>query len=376
MTAKAKTFSSFVMREMELPKKTSSIAVVVADGLEGKGGIEKVMTYLTRTLAREHSNRPFFIQRTRFGNAQIVRHATTPLALAQFTARCLAGRVSLAHINIAPRGSTWRKWLFAKAAKRAGVSVLLHLHGSGYDDFFAARSRSTQHRIRDLFQSADHVVVLGDHWYNFARDRLGVSQERLSIVVNGTPEPEAMADPSSPEPTIVFFGQVSERKGIDILLPALGKVAAKGLPFRLRIGGNGELEHWKTVAIEEGLADRAEFLGWVGEETVDLQMRDADIFVLPSRAENQPVAILEAMARGLPVVSTAIGAIPETVGDEECGLIVPPADIQALAQALERLVRDPARRITMGRKGRAKWEANYSIRSSANAFADIYQQIV
>ncbi|MBX7540815.1 glycosyltransferase family 4 protein [Qipengyuania sphaerica] len=364
------------MNVTSLADRKDQIAIVVADGLGGKGGIEKIMSYLTRTLANDHPDLPFYIQQTRYGDAQLVRHATTPLALAQFAARCLSGKVSLAHINVAPRGSTWRKLLFARAAQRAGVPVLLHLHGSGYDEFYAAHSTSAQNRIREFFRSANHVVVLGDHWYEFARDKLGVAEDRLSIVVNGTPDPQSIADPQSAEPAIVFFGQVSERKGIDILLPALGKVAAKGLPFRVRIGGNGDLDHWKSVAREQGLAERAEFLGWVGEDTVDAEMRRADIFVLPSRAENQPVAILEAMARGLPVVSTSIGAIPETVGNEECGLVVAPADVEALAEALERLVRDPALRLAMGRKGRAKWEANYSIRSSANAFADIYRQIV
>lgn len=348
----------------------------MADGLEGKGGIERIMLYLTRELAVRHPQLETFIQQTRFGGSQAVRHATTPLALAQFAARCMIGKVSLVHVNVAPRGSTWRKMLFAKAAKSAGVPVMLHLHGSGYDDYYASRSPSQQKRILEFFRSADGVVVLGDHWERFMRDTLGVESGKITVVENGVPAPGGEATPDSEPPTIVFMGAVGERKGVDVLIPALGKVAAAGTDFRARIGGNGDLDHYRGLAAKAGIADRVEFLGWVGEEVVDREMRGADIFVLPSRAENQPVAIIEAMARGLPVISTAIGAIPETVQDKTCGLIVPPGEVDPLAGAIETLAKDAAMRKRMGQSGRARWQKRYSIAAVADRMADRYRELL
>ena len=357
-------------------QKGGSIAILVADGLEGKGGIERIMLYLTRELAVRHPQLDTFIQQTRFGDTQLVRHATTPLALAQFAARCFSGRVSLAHINVAPRGSTWRKLLFAGIARAAGVPVMLHLHGSGYDDYYASRSPAQQEQILQFFRTADGVVVLGDHWERFMRDTLGVDAGRITVVENGVPAPSGEATPAGAPPLIVFMGAVGERKGVDVLIPALGRVAASGVDFRARIGGNGDLDHFRALAGEMGIADRVEFLGWVGEEIVDRELRAADIFVLPSRAENQPVAIIEAMARGLPVVSTAIGAIPETVQDGTCGLIVPPAEVEPLAAALTTLARDAAMRQRMGQAGRARWQERYSIAAVADRMAARYRELI
>jgi glycosyltransferase involved in cell wall biosynthesis len=356
--------------------KGGRIAILVADGLEGKGGIERIMLYLTRELAVRHPDLGNFIQQTRFGPGKAIRHATTPLALAQFATRCATGKVSLAHVNVAPRGSTLRKMLFAKAARAAGVPVLLHLHGSGYDEYYASRSAAQQKRIGAFFRAAEGVVVLGDHWERFMRDTLMVDPGKITVVENGVPNPGGGADPANECPVITFMGAVGERKGVDVLIPALGKVAARGIPFRARIGGNGDLDHYKKMASEAGIAERVTFLGWVGEDIVDREMCGADIFVLPSRAENQPVAIIEAMARGLPVISTAIGAIPETVIDGVCGLIVPPGEVDPLATAIEALAQDAAMRQRMGKAGRARWQEKYSIAAVADRMADRYRALM
>ena len=352
------------------------IAILVADGLEGKGGIERIMLYLTRELVVRHPELKTFIQQTRFGGSQLIRHATTPLALAQFAARCVSGKVSLVHVNVAPRGSTWRKMLFAKAAKAVGVPVMIHLHGSGYDEYYASRPKSQQKRILEFFNSADGVVVLGEHWERFMRETLGVPESRITVVENGVPAPAGTASPDSDPPVIVFMGAVGERKGVDVLIPALGKVAAGGTDFRARIGGNGDLDHYRKLASEAGIAEKVEFLGWVGEEVVDRELRGADVFVLPSRAENQPVAIIEAMARGVPVISTAIGAIPETVQDGTCGLIVPPGKIDPLAGAIETLAKDAAMRKRMGNAGRTRWQERYSIAAVADRMARRYRELI
>jgi glycosyltransferase involved in cell wall biosynthesis len=97
--------------------------------------------------------------------------------------------------------------------------------------------------------------------------------------------------------------------------------------------------------------------------------------VLPSRAENQPVAILEAMARGVPVIATAIGAIPEQVVDGETGLLVPPGDAGRLQAALERLLNAPDQRAAMGAAARWRYEEHFSIAQCANAFGRLYRSL-
>ncbi len=334
------------------------------------------MLYMTRELALRHPRFQTYIQKTRCGNLKAVRQATVPFVLAIFAVRCALGRVSLAHINIAPRGSTWRKMLFAKAAQLARVPVILHLHGSGYDEYFAACSSYRQQRIRRFFREADRVVVLGAHWERFTHDVLGVAAEKIAIVENGVPMPAGMASPGAALPLIVFMGAVGERKGMDVLLAALGQVAASGTGFYARIGGDGDIAHYRKIAANLNISDRVEFLGWVSEEAVDRELRDADMLVLPSRAENQPVAIIEAMARGLPAISTNVGAIPDTLQDGICGVIVEPGKIDPLARAIATLAQNPALRLRMGRAARARWQERYSIESVAERMAAHYDELL
>jgi glycosyltransferase involved in cell wall biosynthesis len=113
----------------------------------------------------------------------------------------------------------------------------------------------------------------------------------------------------------------------------------------------------------------------VDEAGADKVLRGADLLVLPSRAENQPVAILEAMARGLPVVSTRIGGIPQQVLDGETGLLVEPDDVAQLAQALADLILSPERRAAYGQAGLRRFEAHFSVAACAERFAELYRSL-
>ena len=159
---------------------------------------------------------------------------------------------------------------------------------------------------------------------------------------------------------------------MDVLLKALSMLDAHTPNWRVTIAGGGDLAPYLDQAREGGIAGKVTFAGWLSEPEIGALMATADIFVLPSRAENQPIAILEAMARGLPVVSTTIGAIPEQVEDGVSGLLVPPGEPEALAGALARLVSRPAEREAMGAAGHALYRRRFSIEACTGAFLEAY----
>jgi glycosyltransferase involved in cell wall biosynthesis len=352
------------------------VAIVTPEGLDGRGGIGRIMTYLTRQLASDAGDIEIRVQRTRYSERPVLKHLTVPFALAAFVYRCLDGSIDVAHINVAPRGSTWRKRLFLYAAKWCGKPVVLHLHGSGYDQFHAGLSPRRQQAVRAMFQEAAMVVALSDYWETFLRSTFALPSGRISKIPNGVPTvaPNVPSD-AGRDPTILFLGLVGERKGVDVLLEALAQLAGEGLHPRLVIGGNGEVEAFAALAGRLGLAGQVEFLGWIGEDSVDACLRAADIFVLPSRAENQPVAILEAMARAVPVISSHVGAIPEQVMHGQTGLLVPPGDAAALAQAIRTLVSSPETRRAFGLAGRQRFLDNFSIASCSARFAALYRSL-
>jgi glycosyltransferase involved in cell wall biosynthesis len=157
------------------------------------------------------------------------------------------------------------------------------------------------------------------------------------------------------------------RKGIDLLVSACARLS---VPARLHVYGDGEMrgdlqEQARRVGVD------TTFHGWVPD--VRDHLEDLDLFVLPSRGENLPISILEAMAAALPVVATRVGGVPELVVDGENGLLVAPDDIEALSSALEALAGDPERRSLLGRRGALRVARQYDAAGAGPAMLDVYR---
>ncbi len=353
------------------------VAIIAPEGLAGRGGIGRVMTYLVRYLDQHTSNVDIRVYASRLSERAPLSHLSVAPALLWMAIGLLVHQIDVVHINIAPRGSTWRKMLYLRVAKMLGKKVVLHLHGSGYDEFYAQQGARRQALIREFFRSADRVVVLSGFWRRFALDGLQLDATKVVEIPNGAPiaikEPPKRRVGEATQ--IAFLGEVGSRKGIDVLINALAELGPDFAKWRLVVGGNGEVAAAAERIAACGLADRVEMLGWVSEDQVDQILRASDIFVLPSRAENQPVSILEAMARAIPVVSTTVGAIPEQVVHGETGLLVPAGDSKALAAALKTLIEDPDLRSRMGAAGHARFMAQFSAAACGDNFAKLYRDM-
>jgi glycosyltransferase involved in cell wall biosynthesis len=183
----------------------------------------------------------------------------------------------------------------------------------------------------------------------------------------------ALAVDRAGPPLFVFVGNLGRRKGVHVLLKAASLARE---PWRVDLAGGVEesgIDHWARQEIDRlGLQPRVRLLGpVVGDAKLQL-LAGAQGFVLPSLAEGLPMAMLEAMAAGLPVVVTAIGAMPEAVRDGLDGFVVPADDAMALALALDRLAADAARRQAMGLSAAARCESLYGIERMVQALAGVY----
>lgn len=156
-------------------------------------------------------------------------------------------------------------------------------------------------------------------------------------------------------PRLLTIGRMTRQKDHATLMAALGRLARAGHEFTTDIIGDGALhESLREAARREGIGARVVFRGALPHADVLRAYTGADVFVLSSRWEGCPNVILEAMAHGLPVVATAVGGVPELVEHESSGLLVPPGNPQALADALARLIGDPELCAVMGRAGRSR----------------------
>jgi glycosyltransferase involved in cell wall biosynthesis len=178
---------------------------------------------------------------------------------------------------------------------------------------------------------------------------------------------------ASHTPLIITVGRLTWIKGLDYLLAALARLKQAGVPFRAQIIGDGELRAVMRFSIEDmGLRSEVELVGKLPATQVLERLREADIFVLSSHDEGISNAVLEAMAVGLPIVTTAAGGMAEAVRDGIDGFVVPIRDIQALADGINRLLVDPKLRQQMGHAARTHVEAEFSLERQARVFEEIY----
>jgi glycosyltransferase involved in cell wall biosynthesis len=182
----------------------------------------------------------------------------------------------------------------------------------------------------------------------------GLPAARLHVLTNPAPPPLDVAAEPLGERTLVFAGRLTVQKGLDVLLDALHEVPAAELVL---VGDGPERSRLEHYAVAAGVAGRVRFAGALPRDEVLRLLAGARAAVLSSDWENLPHAAVEALAVGTPVVSTAVGGVPEVVHDGENGLLVPARDPAALAGALCRVLDEPALRERLAAGTRPSVEA-------------------
>lgn len=167
-----------------------------------------------------------------------------------------------------------------------------------------------------------------------------------------------------------------QQKGVDILLEAMPLILSHH-KVKLEIVGSGPLEFaYRNMCRELGIEEQVEFSGFVEYIHMPDKYSNADLFILPSRRESFGLVLAEAMAAGLPVVSTQVGAIPEVVKDGETGILVPPENPEALATAVNKLLNNHQLMQEMGTKGRERVANHFTWDKVAERVLEIYQQML
>jgi glycosyltransferase involved in cell wall biosynthesis len=223
-------------------------------------------------------------------------------------------------------------------------------------------------RIEALLSHLGAVVVPSQALSDFLA-RHGFPRGRMHVIPYGV-EPLTVAPRPIREPAVIgTAANLEYHKGIELLLAAAARIDP---PPALEIYGEGSARAGlETEAARLGLTAR--FHGFDPE--FRSRLGELDVFVLPTRGDNLPVSILEAMAAGLPVVATRVGGIPEQVEDGTTGYLVEPDDVGGLADAIRRLTSDPARREAFGRAGAEKLEREFSSAAVAGRLLELYERV-
>ncbi len=345
---------------------TPALRVLIATpyGEEGMGGIDR----LNDAIVRGMEQRPELgvdCRRlvTRGKRGLVAAQGVFALALARLAIEAAAGRVDLLHIHLSVRGSSWRKSVLASAARSLGIPYAVHLHGTDYREFWEGSRGPLRAGIDAMFEGAQRIFVLGEFWADVVRDLAPGACGRIVVLPNATEAVEASAagpNASADPVRITFLGQIGERKGAGDVISALQHMRKAG-NWTATLAGDGEVDAARRRIRELGLDDRVSVPGWLDAADRNRLLAQSDVLVLPSRAENLPMVLLEAFAHGIATVMTPVGAIPEVVEDGRNGLLVAPGDVDAIAGALTSLVEDRELRARLGREARRGHAARFEI---------------
>jgi glycosyltransferase involved in cell wall biosynthesis len=281
-----------------------------------------------------------------------------------------AERIDVVHAHM-PRASVPGSIL----ARLARVPVVVsHEHGSWLDG-----KRVRPFLDRNVVARLSTTMLAVSEW---DRQQLikheGIPPTRILVMPNGIAPPSPggraeLADLDVPAGTAVIgaVGRLFEVKGYDYLIHAVALLKARGRSLRCVILGEGpEDQRLRGLIAELGVGEEVRLIGH--RQNVAEIVRALDVAVLPSRAEGSPLVVLEYMALGAPIVATAVGGVPELIDDGVHGLLIPPSDPGALAQAIDRLLEDRSLAARLGAAARERQHAEHDLDTVVSRLERLY----
>ena len=334
--------------------KPDALRVLLAGpSLTQRGGMASV-----QKLIFEHAPASIEIRHVSTHDEGSVRHRVKvfAIALATFSQRLLQNKVDLIHLHVSEKGSVLRKILLLLLAKAFGKPALMHAHGCEFQPFHDSLPAWLRDWVNAALQQADGFIVLSESWRAYYIAHCGLDSRRVTVLPNPVQIPEQVPNRANRQRVhFVFLGRVGQRKGAFDLIEAWATLSADcRSKAQLTLAGDGELARAQALIESRKLTASVHLTGWIEAEQRHQLLQSADVFVLPSYNEGLPMAMLEAMGWGLPVISTPVGGIPEWIKPKETGYLVEPGSLKAIAAAMKFLIEEDALRVAMGDRARER----------------------
>jgi glycosyltransferase involved in cell wall biosynthesis len=284
----------------------------------------------------------------------------------------------------------------SSAIKRIPYVITVHsLHEFFHDTFMQTRGLVRyllQIACMMSFRSASRIVALSRSDIPLLV-ALGAKKERIVVIPNGAGEEyfrkevglEAL---DAAKKTYGISGQmcltpagVKPSKGLDVLLKSIPILRKAGVEMKFIVTGDqqkyaGHFEYLQRLSCDLGVSDTVVFTGQIPDRELIALYAGADIFVLPSLRETLPLAVIEAMAAGKAIVATDVGGVRDLIGDDQNGIILPPSDEKALADAIRTLATNNSLRLEMGSNARRRAEALFRWSAVARKTTEVYDELI
>lgn len=358
------------------PPPYGGIAVFVRDLLNSPVKDHFNLLFL-RTAKRASEEMPFV--------KKLAREIKDTLSLVRYLLK--EKNLKIVHIHTPSYLGFWRHSIHVLISKMFGKKVVLHILGGGFKDFYEGGWRLQKWYIRNILSVSDKIVALSSMWKSFFSTLTDPNQIIVAPTaiyyqdfdIKFNKKKEILTEFGIPTNRIICIslgGLIKEKGILEVLNAAdtiLSDKAKENIYFVF--AGKGILED-EVRRYCKRFQSNAKYLGGIASDRKIKLLSSSDIFLLPSHIEGIPIALLEAMASGLAVITTPVGGIPEVIKDGENGFLIKPGDINALKGKILTLASNNELREEMGRRNRELVKEKYSWDVVAEKIVGIYNEVI
>lgn len=244
------------------------------------------------------------------------------------------------------------------------------------------RSKIMRWIVKTLFSNATNFLCQGQQWRKFAINSLKINIEKIKIISNWSASSELISlgdrreiNQSKGLTKILYIGWLEKEKGMKELLEAFNRVYLQNNNIQLYLVGDGSLRSYTEDFIEnKKLSNNIFITGWMSSDAIKNYLADSDIFVLPSWKEGMPNALIEALATGLPSITTSVGVIPDYLKHDFSALLIEPNNPNNIKKSLEKLINDINLRNKLSKNGLLVAKNCFASQTSLEKFSKIIQE--
>jgi len=279
--------------------------------------------------------------------------------------------VKIVHIHTASKVSFFRKYIALSIAKLFGKKVIFNIHPISFATFYYNSNYFVKRLIEDSLAKCDLVLVLSEIIKSKIADIC--KNCKIEILYN----PVVIKELNVREPEIIkvlFLGKLCKEKGIYDIIEAAKYI--KNSNVEINLYGDGNVEEFGNLIADNKLQNKIKIMGWISGTEKEQAYKNSDICILPSYNEGLPMSILEAMAVGLPIISTPVGGIPEAVEDCVNGFLIQSGDYVALAEKIDLLAGSNSLRTQMGEQSYKLAKEKFDIELIIKQLQNLYNKML
>lgn len=260
---------------------------------------------------------------------------------------CISGRIDIAHLHTAERGSFFRKAIIVKTCRKFKIKTIIHHHSAEFELFYKGLSNKKKKYVDRILELTDINIVLSQRLVPMITNK--APNARVEVIYNAVNTYDVNLYNSDAQ-NVLFLGRLGARKGIYDLLEVIKKLDCEIAPeVKFYLCGDGDIDGVKDKVKELSIQNRIAHIGWIDGKQKKEFFVNSCINVLPSYNEGLPMSILETMAYGIPNISTNIASIPEVIIDGENGYLIKSGDSKMLADKIKKLLSNKSQRLKMSK---------------------------